>query len=71
MSAESDFVQSWLAEHIGDQQFPEGNAFGAKRLSLRFAEDARTAGMPLPAIEKDVGDIELLILETLNARGGK
>ena len=71
MSAESDFVQSWLAEHIADQQFPEGNAFGAKRLSLRFAEDARTAGMPLQAIEKEVGDVELLILETLENRSGQ
>jgi len=71
MSAEADFVQSWIAEHIAEQQFAEGNAFGAKRLSLRFAEDARTAGLPMSAIEKEVGDVELLILETLEDRTGK
>ena len=71
MSAEADFMQSWIAEHIADQQFPEGNAFGAKRLALRFAEDARTAGMPMQAIEKEVGDVEALILETLEDRNGK
>jgi len=71
MSAEADFVQGWIAEHIADQQFPEGNAFGAKRLSLRFAEDARSAGIPLQAIEKEVGNVELLILGTLEDRDGK
>ena len=71
MSTTTDFVQAWLDEHVGDQIFPDGNLSGAKRLALRFAEDARTAGVDEQEVRDEVGGIENVILEALDQRTGK
>jgi hypothetical protein len=68
MSTTTEFVQAWLDEHIGDQIFPDGNLAGAKRLALRFAEDARTAGVDEQEVRDEVGSIENVILEALDKR---
>jgi hypothetical protein len=70
MSTTTDFVQAWLDEHVGDQIFPDGNLSGAKRLALRFAEDARTAGIDEQEVRDEVGGIENVILEALDKRTG-
>jgi hypothetical protein len=70
MSTTTDFVQAWLDEHVGDQIFPDGNLAGAKRLALRFAEDARTAGVDEQEVRDEVGGIENVILEALDKRTG-
>jgi hypothetical protein len=70
MSTTTDFVQAWLDEHVGDQIFPDGNLSGARRLALRFAEDARTAGVDEQDVRDEVGGIENLILEALDKRPG-
>jgi D-aminopeptidase len=44
---------------------------GAKRLALRFAEDARTAGVDEQEVRDEVGAIENVILEALDKRAGK
>ena len=71
MSTTTDFVQAWLDEHVGDQIFADGNLSGAKRLALRFAEDARTAGVDEQEVRDEVGGIENVILEALDKRAGK
>ena len=70
MSTTTDFVQAWLDEHVGDQIFPDGNLAGARRLALRFAEDARTAGVDEQDVRDEVGGIENVILESLDKRAG-
>jgi hypothetical protein len=70
MSTTTDFVRAWLDEHIGDQVFPDGNLSGARRLALRFAEDARTAGVDEQEVRDEVGGIENVILEALDQRSG-
>ncbi len=70
MSVVTNFVQGWLDDHVRNEVFPEGNSFAARRLALRFAEDANTAGIDEQDVRDEVGGIENVILETLDQRAG-
>jgi len=68
MANSLDLFNSWVADHVANEQFTEGKEFAAKRLAGRFMEDASTAGHSVDELEDEIGNVENAILEILSKR---
>ncbi len=61
-----EFMTKWVETHVNGDSSPLHDDVNAVSFTEKCIADAEAAGISVPEIEEDMGDIETFLLEAMN-----